>query len=126
MSTVRFHEQTLTRAVRRGIWAVTSLALPGWAMGAPVGGQVVAGSAAIAQAGTKTTITQSTAKGAINWQSFSIGTNEYVQFVQPGSTSVTLNRVVGNDPSQLLGQMSANGQIFLVNPSGVYFGANAR
>jgi filamentous hemagglutinin family protein len=112
-------------AVRRGVWAITSLAVPGWALAAPQGGQVVAGSASIAQQGTKTTITQSTAKSAIDWQSFSIGTNEYVQFVQPGTTSVTLNRVVGNDPSQLLGQMSANGQIFLVNPNGVYFGPNA-
>jgi len=121
-----FQALPLPDAVRRGIWTLTALTVPGLAFGAPTGGQVVAGSAAIAQAGAKTTITQSTAKGAINWQSFSIGTNEYVQFVQPGSASVTLNRVVGNDPSQLLGQMSANGQIFLVNPSGVYFGANAR
>jgi filamentous hemagglutinin family protein len=119
------HETPLTMAVRRGVWAITSLAVPGWALAAPQGGQVVAGSASIAQQGTKTTITQSTAKSAIDWQSFSIGTNEYVQFVQPGTTSVTLNRVVGNDPSQLLGQMSANGQIFLVNPNGVYFGPNA-
>jgi filamentous hemagglutinin family protein len=119
------HETPLTTAVRRGVWALTSLAVPGWALAAPQGGQVVVGSASIAQQGTKTTITQSTAKGAINWQSFSIGAKEYVQFVQPGTTSVTLNRVVGNNPSQLLGQMSANGQVFLVNPNGIYFGPNA-
>jgi len=130
MNSHRATTHPLADAVRHGIrgsgWALAALSVPGWAVAAPTGGQVVAGSAAIAQQGTKTTITQATAKGAINWQGFSIGTNEYVQFVQPGSTSVTLNRVVGNDPSQLLGQMSANGQIFLVNPSGVYFGANAR
>jgi hypothetical protein len=57
------------------MWALTSLAIPGWALAAPQGGQVVAGSASIAQQGNNTTITQSTAKGAINWQSFSIGTS---------------------------------------------------
>lgn len=124
MHTLQFSESPLTRAVRHGIWA--ALALPGWALGAPTGGQVVAGSASIAQQGTQTTVTQATAKSAIDWQSFSIGANEYVQFVQPSTQSVTLNRVVGSDPSQLLGRLSANGQVFLINPSGVYFGPNAR
>jgi len=123
-------ESPLSRAVRHGLrrggWTLAALALPGWALAAPQGGQVVAGSATIAQQGTQTTITQATAKGAIDWQSFSIGAHEYVQFVQPSSQAVTLNRVVGNDPSQLLGRLSANGQVFLINPSGVYFGPNAR
>jgi filamentous hemagglutinin family protein len=124
MHTLQFTESPLTRAVRHGIWA--ALALPGWALGAPTGGEVVAGSAAIAQQGSTTTITQTTARSAIDWQGFSIAGHEYVQFVQPSSQAVTLNRVVGNDPSQLLGRLSANGQVFLINPSGVYFGPNAR
>jgi filamentous hemagglutinin family protein len=125
MDASHLKETVLTSAVRCGIFAAAAMAVPGWVLGAPQGGQVVAGSASIDQQGRTTTITQSTAKSAIDWQSFSIGTQEYVQFVQPGTTAVTLNRVIGNDPSQLLGQMTANGQIFLVNPNGVYFGPNA-
>jgi len=37
-----------------------------------------------------------------------------------------LNRVLGPDPSTILGNLSANGNVFLVNPNGVLFGANAQ
>ena len=92
----------------------------------PTGGQVVAGNANISQpnAGSMV-INQSSDKAIINWQGFSIGANGYVQFVMPGSGSISLNRVVGQDPSSILGHLSSNGQVFLVNPNGVYFGANA-
>ena len=92
----------------------------------PTGGQVIAGSANIATPdAAHTVITQGSDKAVINWQSFSIGQNGYVQFVQPGSGAVTLNRVVGVDPSQILGHLTANGQIFLVNPNGVFFSQSA-
>lgn len=93
----------------------------------PQSGQVVAGSAAIRQeTPNKIGITQTTDKAIIDWRSFSIGANEQVQFYQPAASSVTLNRVVGQDPSQILGRLTANGQVFLVNPNGIYFGKNAQ
>jgi filamentous hemagglutinin family protein len=93
----------------------------------PQGGQVVAGSATITQqTPTKVTITQTTDKAIVNWQSYSIAPNEQVQYYQPSAASVTLNRVVGADPSQILGRLTANGQVFLVNPNGIYFGKNAQ
>ena len=67
---------------------------------APAGGVVSAGSASIAASAAKTTITQSSQNVAINWQSFSIAAGEAVQFVQPNSSSVALNRVLGSDPSE--------------------------
>ncbi|MDO8788398.1 MAG: filamentous hemagglutinin N-terminal domain-containing protein [Sulfuritalea sp.] len=92
----------------------------------PVGGVVAAGGASISSTAGSTTITQSSQNVAINWQSFSIGATEAVQFVQPNSSSVALNRVLGADPSSILGSMSANGKVFLINPNGVLFGKNAQ
>ena len=88
----------------------------------PAGGVVTAGSAAINSRTSATTITQSTPNVAINWQTFNIGKSEAVTFVQPGSNSVALNRVLGSDPSNILGNLSANGKVFLVNPYGILFG----
>ena len=63
----------------------------------PTGGVVTAGSASISQNGSVTNITQTTQKASINWQNFSIGTSETVNFNQPNASAVTLNRVVGNE-----------------------------
>ncbi len=92
----------------------------------PVGGVVAQGGASISGTPGSTTITQTTQNVAINWQSFNIGATEAVQFVQPNSSSVALNRVLGPDPSSILGSMSANGKVFLVNPNGVLFGRGAQ
>ncbi len=92
---------------------------------APTGGQVIAGQAGIVQSGNQTTITQNSALAIINWQSFSIGANQGVQFVQPGASSVALNRVIGADPSVIMGTLTSNGQVFLINPSGVLFGSGS-
>ena len=101
-------------------------ATPGLAVAGPQGANVVAGAATVSQPSTQgTVINQDSAKAIINWQSFSIGSNEFVQFNQPDASSISLNRVVGTDPSSILGNLSANGQVFLVNPNGVFFGAGA-
>ncbi|ECC5790510.1 filamentous hemagglutinin N-terminal domain-containing protein, partial [Salmonella enterica] len=63
---------------------------------------------------------------ATNWHSFDIGKNNTVQFVQPDSSSVALNRVTGASGSQIMGTLKANGQVFILNPNGVLFGKNAR
>ncbi|MGQ0621885.1 MAG: beta strand repeat-containing protein [Panacagrimonas sp.] len=102
------------------------MTMPGLALATPTGGVVVGGNAAISQQDVVTTvIDQSSAAAAINWQSFNVGGNEFVVFNQPSASSVTLNRVVGGDVSTLLGTLSANGRVFLVNPAGVLFGQGA-
>ena len=107
---------------------VTSLALafaPAAQAQQPIGGVVTAGSATIDSAANGMTITQTSQNVAINWQSFSIGAGDSVRFVQPDSSSVALNRVVGADPSRIMGNLSSNGKVFLVNPNGVLFGKGA-
>lgn len=93
----------------------------------PEGGKVVAGDAAIKNtAPNEVTVNQTTDKAIIDWESFNIDRNERTRFQQPSSTSVTLNRDVSGNPSAILGQLQANGQIFLINRSGILFGENAR
>lgn len=67
------------------------------------------------------TIAQQTAQAIINWQNFGIGSGEAVHINQPNSQSMLLNRVVGSNPSEIFGQLTANGQVILVNPNGVFF-----
>ncbi|NMM26791.1 MAG: filamentous hemagglutinin N-terminal domain-containing protein, partial [Glaciimonas sp.] len=108
-----------------------ALALAGSAWLAPVfagptGGQVSAGAGTIAQAGSTTTINQSSQNLAINWQGFNVAPNEAVRFNQPNAASIALNRVIGQSPSQIMGSLRANGQVFVLNPNGVLFGASAQ
>ncbi|OPX93226.1 MAG: Heme/hemopexin-binding protein precursor [Syntrophorhabdus sp. PtaB.Bin006] len=92
---------------------------PLWA--APRGGQVTTGSATIAQSGTITTINQSTTRASINWRSFSTRPQEIVNFNQPSASSLTLNRVIGNERSILEGALNATGKVFLINSNGILF-----
>ncbi|EBV7251996.1 filamentous hemagglutinin N-terminal domain-containing protein, partial [Salmonella enterica subsp. enterica serovar Pomona] len=92
----------------------------------PTGGQIVAGQGSISTAGNQMTVHQQTQNMATNWQGFDIGQNNSVQFIQPDSSAVALNRVTGGSASQIMGSLTANGKVFLINPNGVLFGKNAR
>ncbi|EDZ4088642.1 filamentous hemagglutinin N-terminal domain-containing protein, partial [Salmonella enterica] len=92
----------------------------------PTGGQIVGGQGSISTSGNQMTIHQQTQNMATNWHSFDIGKNNTVQFVQPDSSSVALNRVTGASGSQIMGTLKANGQVFILNPNGVLFGKDAR
>jgi filamentous hemagglutinin family protein len=104
--------------------ALIAGAPPLWA--GPAGEQITAGQAAVSRAGTNTLISQSSDRVSINWQSFNIGATESVRFAQPSASSVALNRVLGQNPTEILGSLSANGQIFILNPNGVLFGKGAQ
>lgn len=96
------------------------------ALANPSGGSVQAGAANITNvAPGAMQIEQLTQKAIIDWQKFGIGAGESVRFLQPSQMSVILNRVVGQDPSKILGQLSANGNVFLINPNGILFGPNS-
>lgn len=93
----------------------------------PEGGKVVEGSATIIQeSAQKLNVHQHTDKAIIDWNSFNIGEKEHTQFYQPNSNSIALNRITGGDPSQILGRLTANGRVMIINPNGVLFGLNSR
>jgi trimeric autotransporter adhesin len=93
----------------------------------PDGPNVVGGAATIqGQGGPSVIINQSTPSAIINWRTFNIGTGENVRFNQPSSSSVALNRVTGGlGPSEILGTLTANGRVFIINRDGVLFGPGA-
>ncbi len=92
----------------------------------PLGGVVIDGGATIGVTGQTTTITQTSDKAIIEWQSFDVAANEKVNFVQPSSAAIALNRVLGSGPSIIDGQIDANGGVFIINGDGVVFGASAK
>ena len=135
MTIRRLHRQGAQRgADRSGVYrllcaalASIQILLPTLAAALPTDGQVAGGQATIQQTNPRTlTIQQATDKAILNWNSFSIAANEAVHFVQPSISSIALNRVIGVDPSVILGQLQSNGRIFLINPNGILFGAGAQ
>jgi len=61
----------------------------------------------------------------LHWKDFSIAKHESVHFAQEHAKSAVLNRVTGKHCSHLLGKLTSNGAVFLINPNGVLIGANA-
>lgn len=96
------------------------------ALAGPEGGQITAGSGSIGYYGATTNINQSSQNLAINWNSFNVAPSETVNFHQPNSSAIALNRILGQDPSQIFGKINANGQVFILNPNGVLFGQGAQ
>ena len=104
----------------------SALALGGHVSARPEDGTVVSGTADIVQSPDKVLdIVQSSDKAVIDWRSFSIAADEHTRFQQPSSSSMTLNRVTGGAYSSILGKLTANGRVLLINPNGILFGATA-
>ncbi|MGC9944318.1 MAG: filamentous hemagglutinin N-terminal domain-containing protein, partial [Verrucomicrobiota bacterium] len=109
---------------------VLSSALCGWrlcehpAIANPAGGTVAVGGATFSTSGATETITTS-GNALINWQSFNIGAGQTTTFVEPTASSVVWNSIGGGSPSQILGNLNANGYVILQNQSGFYVGGQA-
>ena len=119
---------TLGRRVAMLSLLATALGMTGlaYASGGPTGGQIVGGSGQIQQTGNTTTIHQNSSTLSLNWQSFNIGPDQTVNFVQPGSNAIAINRIFASTPSEIYGHLNANGQVWLINPNGVLFGQSAQ
>ena len=92
----------------------------------PTGGNVTVGSAEISQNNNNLNIHQNSQNVGIQWDSFNIGQNGTVNFHQPNSSSIAVNRVLDSNASQIMGKLNANGQVFLLNPNGVIFSKTAQ
>ncbi|HVU25190.1 MAG TPA: MBG domain-containing protein [Opitutus sp.] len=104
--------------------AMASIVVPSPAIGGPTGGDVVAGNVAITGTSAALNITQTGQAAIVNWQDFSIGAAESVTINQAANAAL-LNRMTGANPSELLGQLNADGRVYLINPNGVLVGSGA-
>ena len=121
--TTAFHEATALPATAL---PVTGSPVTLAATTVPTGGQVTAGSGAIRQSGATTTITQHSQHLSLNWQSFNLGAQATVDFLQPNAQTIAVNRIADPNGSVILGHLNANGQVYLINPNGVLFGQGAQ
>ena len=90
----------------------------------PAGMTVGHGQAAVSGSDQHRTI-QVSDRALLNWQSFNIGANESLKFLQPSASSVVWNKISDPNPSSIFGRLEANGIVVLQNSSGFYFGPNS-
>ncbi|MDP8567949.1 two-partner secretion domain-containing protein [Methylophilus aquaticus] len=105
--------------------ALSTLAMSNSAFALPTGAENIYGSFDSVTNGSTMTINQHTGKSIVNWQTFNIASGEAVNLLQPAG-GVALYRVVGNNVSEIYGQLTASGQLFLINPNGILFGETAQ
>ena len=92
----------------------------------PTGANITQGSAQISQNNNSLNINQNSQNLSTNWNTFNIGKDATVNFNQPNQSSIAVNRVLDNNASQIMGNLNANGQVFLLNPNGVIFSKTAQ
>ncbi len=98
--------------------------MPNRLLGNPAGMTVVSGTASSQTSGTQLNVTVGQA-AFLNWSSFNIQKGETTSFIQPAQNSVVINNIGGASPSQIWGNLNANGTVILQNADGFYFGPNS-
>ena len=90
----------------------------------PTGLTVSLGSASAQQTGSQLNVTVSQL-AILNWTSFNIAAGETTTFLQPSANSIVFNVIGDANPSQIFGNLNANGTVILANANGFYFGPNS-
>jgi filamentous hemagglutinin family protein len=93
------------------------------AYAAPEGFELISGQASPPQVDSQGQMhIQSTQDSVVHWDSFSLTPQEVLIFDQAQEASRILNRVVGSDPSEILGKIQSNGIVYLINQNGILIG----
>ena len=90
----------------------------------PTGLTVTTGSATTQSLGSQLNVSVSQF-AVLNWHNFDIQNGETTTFLQPNSGSIVFNVIGGGNPSQIFGNLNANGTVILANANGFYFGPNS-
>ncbi|MCW5557926.1 MAG: filamentous hemagglutinin N-terminal domain-containing protein [Verrucomicrobiae bacterium] len=90
----------------------------------PAGMTVQSGTATLSIQGPQITVTASD-NAVLNWQSFNIAPGQTTSFVQPSAQSIVWNQIHDTQPSQIWGNLNANGVVVLMNQAGFHFGPSA-
>ncbi|MDE0926830.1 MAG: filamentous hemagglutinin N-terminal domain-containing protein [Methylophilaceae bacterium] len=90
------------------------------------GGAVVSGAGSITQTTNLTTINQASQTLGLTWDTFNINVGQTVNFIQPNAAALAVNRIFDTNGSRIMGNLNANGQVWLINPNGVFFGAGSQ
>ncbi|MBR8409072.1 two-partner secretion domain-containing protein [Burkholderia cenocepacia] len=98
------------------------MASPAFAVGT---GTISSGAGSINKQGATTNVQQDSSKMVIDWDNMDVKRNETLKFLQPHNEASVLNRVHSADPTQILGKLNANGNVFIVNSNGVLIGDGA-
>ena len=93
----------------------------------PVLDEVIQNATLEKTADNKLEIHQTDEKAILHWKSFDIGANAWVHFDQDGDTDwAALNRIYDQNPSQIYGQLTADGRVYLINQNGILFGPGSQ
>ena len=118
---MQIHNQASKTGSRFGLKALGALCVlvlqwPIAASANPDGAQVLSGQVNFKTLGSQLDI-HNTPGAIINWNGFSINANEVTRFIQQSASSAVLNRVIGQDPSRILGALLSNGRVFRSIPT---------
>jgi filamentous hemagglutinin family protein len=91
--------------------------------------RVVYGANNPVQSGNNVTVKQNESQALLHWKTFNVGRNTTLNFDQSAGGAdagkwIALSEVTGADlaPSQILGRINAQGQVYVLNQNGIIFG----
>jgi filamentous hemagglutinin len=90
------------------------------------------GVSSLNQSGNTVTVTQKSQNAYLYWNNFSVGPQTTLNFNQSAGGSsvgkwIAFNKVMGSvNPTQILGSITAQGQVYILNQNGILFGHGAQ